>query len=64
MPYQPMVFTCAKHNRPAIRQLNSRQFYHTPDTGEPCRSNTFIRGGLVIPRQDAVRMGNSYHATL
>ena len=64
MTYYPMSFTCAKHNRPAIRLLGSREFYHTPDTGEPCRSNTFIRGGLVIPRQDAVRMGNSYHATL
>ena len=64
MTYQPMVFTCALHNQPAIRLLNSREFYHTPDTGEPCRSNTFIRGELVIRRPDAVRMGNSYHATL
>ena len=64
MTYQPMSFTCAQHNKPAIRLLNSRQFYHTPDTGEPCRSNAFIRGELVIQRQDAVRMGNSYHTTL
>ena len=33
MPYQPMVFTCAQHNKPAIRLLNSREFYHAPDTG-------------------------------
>lgn len=64
MTYQPMVFTCAQHNKPAIRLLNSREFYHTPDTGAPCRSNTFIWGGLVIQRQDAVRMGNSYPMTL
>ena len=64
MTYQPMSFTCAQHNKPAIRLLNSRECYHPPDTGEPGRSQTFIRGELVIPRQDAVRMGNSYHATL
>ena len=64
MTYQPMVFTCARHNKPAIRLLNSRAFYHTPDTGEPCRSQTFIWGGLVIPRQYAVQMGNSYYTTV
>ena len=63
MTYQPMFFICAKHNLPAIRLLNSREFYHTPDTGEPCRSNTFIRGSLVIPRQDAIWLGNSYQTT-
>ena len=57
MTYQPMVFTCALHNKPVIRLLNSREFYHTPDTGEACRSNTFIRGYSVIPRADAVEMG-------
>ena len=57
MTYQPMVFTCALHNKPAIRLLNSREFYHTPDTGEPCRSNTFIRGSSIISRADAVEMG-------
>ena len=57
MTYHPMVFTCALHNKPAIRLLNSREFYHTPDTGEPCRSNTFIRGSSIIPRADAVEMG-------
>ena len=64
MTYQPMVFTCALHNKPAIRLLNSKEFYHTPDTGEPCRSGTFTRGVLVIQRQDAVRMGNAYYTTL
>ena len=57
MPYQPMVFTGALHNKPAIRLLNSREFYHTPDTGAPCRSNAFIRGYAVISRADAVEMG-------
>ena len=57
MTYQPTVFTCALHNKPAIRLLNSMEFYHTPDTGEPCRSNTFIRGYTIIPRADAVVMG-------
>ena len=57
MTYQPMVFTCALHNKPVIRLLNSREFYHTPDTGEPCRSTTFIRGYSKIPRADAVEMG-------
>ena len=57
MPYHPMVFTCVLHNKPAIRLLNSREFYHTPDTGEPCRSETFLRGYSVIPRADAVEMG-------
>ena len=58
MPYQPMVFTCAQHNKPAIRLLNSREFYHTPDTGAPCRSQTFIRGLTIIPRTVAVVMGD------
>lgn len=57
MTYQPMVFTCALHNKPAIRLLNSREFYHTPDTGKPCRSTTFIRGFSKISRADAVEMG-------
>ena len=57
MTYQPMVFTCALHNKPVIRLLNSREFYHTPDTGEPCRSNAFILGFTVISRADAVEMG-------
>ena len=57
MTYQPMVFTCALHNKPVIRLLNSREFYHTPDTGEPCRSTTFIRGFSIISRADAVEMG-------
>ena len=57
MTYQPMVFTCALHNKPAIRLLNSREFYHTPDTGAPCRSTTFIRGYSKITRADAVEMG-------
>lgn len=58
MPYQPMVFTCAQHNKLVIRLLNSREFYHTPDTGAPCRSQTFIRGLTFIPRADAVVMGD------
>ena len=58
MTYQPMVFTCTKHNKPVIRLLNSRQFYHTPDTGEPCRSQTFTRGLTIISRADAIVMGD------
>lgn len=57
MTYQPMVFTCVLHKRPVIRLLNSRDFYHTPDTGAPCRSTTFIYGFTVISRADAVKMG-------
>ena len=63
MTYQPMVFTCDLHNKPAIRLLNSREFYHTPDTGEPCRGNAFILGFTVISRDEAVVMGDTYHTT-
>ena len=64
MTYQPMVFTCARHNKPVIRLLNSREFYHTPDTGVACRSETFIWGYQVISRQEAVQTGNLYYTTV
>ena len=54
--YQPMVFTCIEHNKPTIRLLNSREFYHEPYTGEVCSSTTFVRGLTAIPRVDAVAM--------
>ena len=58
MTYQPMSFMCAKHQKWSIRLLNSREFYHTPDDGKACDSESFILGYSVISREEAVALGN------
>ena len=58
MTYQPMSFVCAKHQKRAIRLLNSREFYHTPDDGKACNSESFIIGYSVVSREEATELGN------
>ena len=58
MTYQPMSFVCAKHQKRTIRLLNSREFYHTPDDGKACDSESFILGYSVVSREEAVALGN------
>ena len=58
MTYQPMSFVCAKHQKRTIRLLNSRAFYHTPDDGKACDSESFILGYSVVSREEATELGN------
>lgn len=53
-----MSFVCAKHQKRTIRLLNSREFYHTPDDGKACDSESFILGYSVVSREEAVALGN------